>query len=84
MRALPDLLFNTNYLDRVLDAQRSETAEAISKIAPDRVLSTPVGDLVDEMYDRFVVNAVVLHEDQRTTPGVRDIKIEVPGHERMI
>lgn len=82
--ALPDLLFNANHLDEVLGAQRAGTAEAISKIDPDRVLSTPVGDLVDEIYDRFVVNAIVLHEDQRTTPGVRDIKIEVPGYEKMI
>lgn len=82
--AIPELLFSANHLDRVLDAQREKCAEAISKIDPDRVLSTPVEDLADEMYDTFVVNPIVLHHDQRTTPGVRDIKIAVQGYDRII
>jgi hypothetical protein len=68
----PALLFHVGDLDAALDARRSEVAATVRKIDPDRILSVPVEDLVDEMFNEYVVNPIELETDRQSSPGVQD------------
>lgn len=82
--SLPDQLFSTARLEGSLDQHRAKALETIRRIAADRILSTPVEDLVDELSGEYVVNPIELLHDQRSTPGVRDTPVLVEGFDRMI
>jgi hypothetical protein len=81
---MPDLLFNSGHLEAALDEQRSKVSAKVRKIDADRILSTPVEDLVDEIFNEFVVNPIELDMDARSSPGVKDAPMQVEGYNRMI
>ncbi|MGI8757543.1 MAG: hypothetical protein ACR2MB_17130 [Acidimicrobiales bacterium] len=84
MSSLPDLLFSADALDAALDIHREKAAEFIRRIDPDRILSTPVEDLVDEVLEEFLVDPIELQVDRRSSPGVKDAPVTVEGYGRMI
>lgn len=81
---MPDLLFNAGDLERSLDAHRAKATAAVREISSDRILSTPIEDLVDEIFNEYVVNPIELDLAQQSTPGVKDAPIQVEGYDRMI
>lgn len=81
---MPDLLFNSGHLEAALDEQQSKVFAKVRKIDADRVLSTPVEDLVDEIFNEFVVNPIEVDLDARSSPGVKDAPMQVEGYDRVI
>jgi hypothetical protein len=81
---IPDHLFNTGHLDAGLDEDRVKVSATVRKIAPDRILSVPVEDLVDEVFNEYVVNPIVLDTARQSSPGVQDAPVKVEGYNRMI
>lgn len=81
---MPDLLFNTGHLDAGLDEHRAKVSATVRKIDPDRILSVPVEDLVDEVFNEYVVNPIVLDTARRSSPGVQDAPVKVEGYDRTI
>lgn len=59
-----DLLFSTNDLFLVLQAQEQNARKAIDNGAPDKFLAANTDDLVTAFFDDFRVNPLVLKEDQ--------------------
>lgn len=84
MSRIPDLLFNTGRLEAGLDGHRAKVSAAVHKIDPDRILSVPVEDLVDEIFIEHVVNPIVLDAARQSSPGVQDAPVKVEGYDRMI
>jgi len=80
----PELLFNTGHLEAGLDEHQSKVSAKVRKIDADRILSTPVEDLVDEIFNEFVVNPIELDMAAKSSPGVKDAPMKVQGYERMI
>ncbi len=77
---LPALRFNKGSMHETLQAQLAKALDAAQSIPPDKVLSTPVPDLVDELFEVFIVNPIELHQDQRSSDGASDIGISFDGH----
>jgi hypothetical protein len=77
---LPTLRFNKGSMHETLRAQLAKALDAVQSIPPDKVLSTPVPDLVDELFDVYVVNPIELHQDQRSSDGASDIGMSFDGY----
>ena len=77
---LSALRFNKGSMHETLQAQLAKALDAAQSIPPDKVLSTPVPDLVDELFGVYVVNFIELHQDQRSSDGASDIGMSFEGY----
>jgi hypothetical protein len=77
---LPPLRFNKGSMHETLQAQLAKALEAAQSVPPDKVLRTPVPDVVDELFDAYVVNLIELHNDQRSSDGASDIEISFDSY----
>lgn len=65
-------------LSSQLRAQEQQALDAVKDTAPNTVLATPEVDLVDRLYDRFSVEPLQLHPEQKYSPtGVAATKIDI-------
>jgi hypothetical protein len=79
-----ELLFYKADITAVIDAQlRNATAE-IQGIDPDRLLNTPVDDLVTYVVDKYRIEAPVLHRDRALLDEPQETYIEVNDYGRQI
>jgi len=67
----PEALFNTNRLYSMLQAQAEMMSEEIEALPAERILASTVDAVTDHFEDRYMVDPIVLHEDQ----------VEVSTHE---
>lgn len=63
----------------VLVNQLNKAKEDVLGVPADHVLDTSVEDLVDELFARWIVNPLVVHFDQRSSSGTRDVDLYVAG-----
>lgn len=63
----------------VLANQLIKAKEDVLGVAADDVLGRSVEDLVDELFTRWIVNPLVVHFDQRSSSGTKDIDLNVAG-----
>ena len=79
--ALPDLRFSKGDMHSLLVRQGEAASNAVRSLDPELVLSTPVQDLVERLYEQYRIEPIVLNLDNRTSSGARDVSISVPGWE---
>ena len=58
-----------------LAGQRSRVSEAVRALNPDRVLTTPIEDLAEELYEQFRIEPIVLDLQNRTSTGAKDVTL---------
>jgi len=63
----------------LLSHQNESVARAIQALAPETVLSTPVADLVESLFERLKIEPVVLDIDGRVSSGAEDVEVSVSG-----
>lgn len=56
----------------LLAHQTEAVVNAVHEIGPDEVLTTPVDDLADRIYEKLRVEPIVLHHDRRVSSGAKD------------
>lgn len=72
-----DVLFANGDLRDWLRARLAEAMEAARSIAADRALAVPELDLVQELVDRYRVDAPRLRLEEAYSPGARDVRVDV-------
>lgn len=77
LRDLPPLLFTRGDLRLALEKQAFQAAEAARTMNPDRVLSSPTEDLVEELVGTFWVNPLKLLTDSVSSSGAQDVNITI-------
>ena len=66
----------------MLQHQEATAKETVRTLDADRTLAVPIDDLVEEIYERFQVNPIVLDVEARVSGGSRDTTIEMQGFDR--
>ena len=79
--ARDDVRFHRGDMHSVLVNQLKKAEEDVLGVPADYVLVMSVEDLVDELFARWVVNPLVVHFDQRSSSGTKDIDFYVAGWE---
>ncbi|HJT91374.1 MAG TPA: hypothetical protein VJ777_05460 [Mycobacterium sp.] len=67
-----------------LEGQRGRARDTVRSISADRVLSVPIEDLTEEVFDAYRANPIVLHEERVTSTGATDITVYVQGFDREV
>lgn len=81
----PDLRFyRKGDMHALLQHQNEVVSKAVRALDPDVVLSTPVQDLVEQLYEKHRVEPVMLELDARRSSGAKDISIPIEGSGRTI
>lgn len=72
----PDLRFySRGQLHALLEHQTEVTSRAVRSLDPDVVLSTPLQDLVEQLYEKYRVEPIVLDLAARRSSGAKDVSI---------
>jgi hypothetical protein len=79
-----ELLFWKGDINSVMDAQLRNAIGEIQGIDPDRLLNTPVDDLVLYIADKYWIEVPVLHRDQALLDEPQETYIEVNDYDRQI
>jgi hypothetical protein len=79
-----DLLFYKGDLHQVIELQKRNMTAEIQGIDPDRLLNTPVDDLVSYFADKFRIEVPVLHREQALLDEPRETFMEMNDYGRQI
>jgi hypothetical protein len=79
-----ELLFYQADINAVTDAQTRNATNEIQGINPDRLLNTPVDDLVAYIVDKYKIDVPVLHRDRALLDEPQETYIEVNDYGRQI
>jgi hypothetical protein len=70
--SLPQPKFSKGDMRSLLVHQAEAVVNAVREIGPDEVLTTPVEDLADRIYEKLRIEPIVLHHDRRISSGAKD------------
>jgi hypothetical protein len=73
-----EILFYKADINAVTDAQLRNATNEIQQIDPDRLLNTPVDDLIDYIATKYRIDVPVLHRGQSRRPLRRSV-----GHQHL-
>lgn len=79
-----DLLFYKTEIDAVIDAQRRNMDGEIQGLNPDRLLNTPVGDLVEYFVEKYRIEVPTLHRERALLDEPQETYQEVNDYGRQI
>ncbi len=72
----PELRFySAGHLPALLERQTEVASRAVRSLDPEVVLSTPLQDLVDLLYEKYRVEPIVLDLASRRSSGAKDVSI---------
>jgi len=81
---MEDLRYSKGVLSAVISGHNQTISDKVRGLDPERVLSTPVQDIVEDLYADFVINPIELHVDRMVTSGAVDAPVKVPGSRRTV
>jgi hypothetical protein len=75
----PRTLFAGQPLDVFLRDKQNQVRSFVAELDPDLVLSTPLRDLAERVFEKWEQRCPVLRPEDRYTPGAKDTKVDVSG-----
>jgi hypothetical protein len=79
-----ELLFWKGDIHSIVDAQLQNATKEIQGIDPDRLLNTPVDDLVSYIADKYRIDVPVLHRDKALLEEPQETRMDINDYGRQI
>jgi hypothetical protein len=79
-----ELLFWKGDIHSIVDAQLQNATKEIQGIYPDRLLNTPVDDLVSYIADKYRIDVPVLHRDEALLEEPQETRMDINDYGRQI